>query len=188
MSFWNTSDGEVATDTGTEYEQSGGFVIIPDDSNVMAFINSAGWADDNGLRYVLLSWTIVKPQEVVGVKIPQKLWVQDDDPRAKDGKKKRDKALRMLAAIDANCGGRLSKLQAAPTDKQLLIALTNKEMVIKVKVWSMDGDNGKMEGNWIAGVFPKTKAVELKGEVTKAAPKPKPAADPFSDLDDDIPF
>lgn len=187
MSFWTMSDGNAANTGETEYESDGGFVIIPEGSNVLASIESIGWAQDNNFnRFISARWNILKPDAVAGVKIFQKLWVTDADPQAKKPEQKRDKALKHLGAMDANAGGKLGRLTREPTDDDLALALTGKPMVINLRVW--DNREGKPGGNWVNGVYPKTKPVELKGEVA-AAPKNKPApANTMTDDDDDIPF
>jgi len=197
MSFWTTSDGAAVDTANKEYETAGGGVLIPDNSSVLAFIKDAGIKQDvNFNSYYFIDWTAMKPEPVEGAFIRQKLWLIDDDPQAKDPKKKRDNGLRMLGAIDANCGGKLATLKAAPTDEQMKIALVNKQLVIRTKVWEMNGS----EGNWVAGVFAKTAPVELKGEVKAKASAPAKTAEKSDDgwgaagggfgddLEDSIPF
>lgn len=189
MSFWSTSTGEnVAENPTTEYEAGGGtFELIPDNSSVLAYVDDAAWAEDQSFnKYINLKWKVQKPEAMEGRVVYQKLWVKDPDPRAKSSEKadiKRDKALRMLVAIDANAGGKLSRKGAEPSDDDLMLALANKLMVITVKTWEMDTNDGKKSGNWIAAVHPKTK--ELKLGAALEAKKPAKG----SDLgDDDIPF
>jgi len=190
MSFWTTSDGELATQTGGEFETpSGNTDPIPDGSSVLAMITSAGWKnpkDDTSVEYVELEWQVAQPEEYANRKVWQKLWIDDLDPSAKDETKairKRDNHKRMLAAIDANCGGKLAKKGARPDDSALALALMQRPMVIKVKTW--DNDKGEPAGNWICAVSPKTAAISAA--VSKAKPNAKPAG--FADdLDDDIPF
>ena len=183
MSFWNTSTGESAAENAaTEYD-IGGSIVIPDDSTVLAIVESAGWRRDASFNeYIELTWAVVKPDEVAKAKVWQKLWVKDPDPRAKDrdaADKKRDKALRMLATVDANAGGKLARAGREPSDDDLALALTNKPMAIKVKVWEMGGSSG----NWIAAVMPKDRPLELG----KTAPTQGGGAKP--DLGGDkIPF
>lgn len=196
MSFWNTSTGEDASKTGTEFGVETGGVLIPDNSVVLAMVKDAGiMKDQNFLEFYFVDWSVLKPEPVQGAFIRQKLWIIDADPRAKDPKKKRDTALRMLGAIDANCGGKLSTLKAAPTDEQMKIALVNKQVVIRTKVWEIDGT----EGNWVSFVYPKTTPIELKGEVKAkaSAPKKEVKADDGwgatgggfgDDLEDSVPF
>ena len=196
MSFWDLSDGETAVTGEKEYEQAtGNLDPIPDGSSVMAIIDEAKWSEtrDRDAEFISLRWSVMEPAEFANRKIFQKLWVTDDDPNTSDPakmEKKRDKAKRMLAAIDANCGGKLAKKAARPTDDDLALALTNKPMVIKCMVWEMKSSDGTMNsGNWIAAVSPKSKGVsmtEAKSPTKNVAPANKGGFG--DDLDDDIPF
>lgn len=188
MGFWDLSDGESAATGEKEYEQeTGNLDPIPDGSSVLAIIDEAKWAEtrEEQAEYVSLRWLVMEPAEYANRKVLQKLWVSDDDPNVSDEAKmakKRDKAKKMLAAIDANCGGKLAKNARRPNDDDLSLALTNRPMIIKCMVWEM-GDN---KGNWIAAVSPKSKGVDVKAAKPVAATK-KPA--PIADVDDpDIPF
>lgn len=187
MSFWQLSDGETAATGEKEYEQpSGNLEPIPDGSSVLALIDEAKWNEtrDEHAEHISLRWSVMEPAEYANRKIFQKLWVTDDDPNTKDAakmEKKRDKAKRMLAAIDANAGGKLARKAARPTDDDLALALTNKPMVIKCMVWEM-GDNS---GNWISMVAPKSKGIDVKAAKVPAA---KAASSFGDDVDDDIPF
>lgn len=186
MSFWNTSDGESATKGVTkEYDAGGGdFDPIPDNTNLLAFISNGQWrgakdAPDED-RHIVIEYTIEQPAAFSRRKLFQKLWVKDPDPRAKDKEtadKKRDKALKMLATIDAICGGKLAKAGREPDDDDLALALTNKAIIIKSKVWEM----GDSKGNWVAAVAPKGGNLE----VSEVKAKAETAKD---DLDDNIPF
>ena len=186
MSFWATSTGEdVAAAPPTEYSTGGGnFDNIPDDSDVLASISAAKWDDDKDANsFISLEWVIAKPEEFANRKVWQKLWVKDPDPRAKKPEQKRDKALRMLATIDANAGGRLAKRGTQPTDDELALALTGKPMVIKVMVWEM----GEATGNWVAAVSPADKPVKI-GKITAPVERPIGKWSSADELDDDIPF
>jgi hypothetical protein len=196
MSFWDLSDGGSAADTGTEYEiPSGNLDPIPDGSSVLAMIDEAKWDEKDNAQYISLRWSVLSPDEYKSRKIFQKLWVTDDDPMAKDASKaakKRDKALRMLAAIDSNAGGKLTPKGSAPTDNDLTACLCNKPMIIKCMIWSLDDRDRpgeKIEGNWIAAVAPKAKGIDVKPA------KPRPAQSAASQapanhgaMDDEIPF
>jgi hypothetical protein len=206
MGFWNLSGGETAATTGTDYEIPGGNLTpIPDGSDVLAMIDEAKWANVKdigdpaegpftGPSYVSLRWTVVSPDEYKNRKIFHKLWVTDFDPQAKDEAKaitKRDKARRMLAAIDANAGGKLTAKDEQPTNDSLTLHLCNKPMIIKCMVWAIADRSGGADitGNWISAVAPAAKGVNL----TAAAPvKAKPQARAMSQgsaLDmDEIPF
>jgi hypothetical protein len=198
MSFWDLSDGQTAVDTPKEYEVSGGSMEpIPNNSDVLAIVDQAKWADKDGAAYVELRWAVMAPEAVKGRKVFHKLWVTDLDPNAKDeakGKAKRDKARRMLASIDANAGGNLTRTGEAPTDETLTMHLCNKPMVIKVMVWSMKGSDGTdMAGNWVSAVSPSDKPLQISSEPlpkTSAAPAPSGGGGGYSDglSDSDIPF
>ena len=83
---------------------------------------------------------------------------------------KQTKALAMLAAIDANAGGKLVASGLEPDDFALTSCLCNKAMMIQLAVWKMSDK----EGNWVKGVSASAKAAE-------------PAAKP-SGFDNEIPF
>lgn len=194
MSFWSTSTGEsAATDTSKEYEApSGNMDPIPDGSTVLAFIKDAKWETgqerDGSPRYINLQWKVEEPSDVNGRVVFQKLWVSDTDPNAKTQEKadkKRDNALKMLASIDANCGGKLAADGGEPTNDSLLIALANKPMVLTLRVWSMKASDGSdMSGNWVSGVAARGKELKVK----EGIPKPNNGGGSSADLDDDIPF
>jgi hypothetical protein len=176
MSFWNTSSGEDAAKTGGEYEVATSMEPIPEGSSVLAMIDEAKWDQTaNADEYVSLRWNVLAPEQFKNRKVFQKLWVTDHDPNAKDSTKaiaKTDKARKMLAAIDANAGGKLTAKDARPTTDDLTMALCDKPMVITLGVWeSNQGGNG---GNWVMAVAPKSK--ELKVGTAKAASKPKAQA------------
>lgn len=191
MSFWSTSTGEnVAENATTEFDAGGGdFELIPDNSTVLAYVDDAAWAEDQNFnKYINLKWKVSKPEAVEGRVVSQKLWVKDPEPNAlKKGSEKadikRDKALRMLVAIDANAGGKLARKGSDPSDDELMLALANKQMVITIKTWEMNTNDGKKTGNWIAAVHPKTKELKLG-----SAPAPKKSGSAKADLGDDIPF
>lgn len=182
MSFWTTSTGEdiAAEQPQKEYDAGGGnFEPLPDGSTVAAFVETAKWdANKDGDRYINIKWKVEAPEAYAGRIVFQKLWVKDADPNAKDINAKRDKALRMLATIDANAGGKLAKKGTMPTDDELAIALTSKQMTLSLGVWEM----GDASGNWVRKVAPKG------GETKVPGPKPQTKGDPFDDLDDEIPF
>jgi hypothetical protein len=191
MSFWTLSDGEEATETGTSYEVPGGgnFDPIPAGSSVLAMIDEAKWAENKeGDEFLSLRWTILEPAEYAKRKIFQKLWVTDADPSVKDAAKakaKRDKAKRMLAAIDANAGGKLARGDGRPTDDKLATCICEKPMVITLMVWEINnpGDpRGSANGNWISAVAPKAAGVNVKPAAAKAAGRSSAA------LDDEVPF
>jgi hypothetical protein len=195
MSFWALSDGNTAVDTPKEYEVPGGSMEpIPNNSDVLAIVDQAKWAEKDGANYIELRWSVAAPDEVKNRKVFHKLWVTDLEPNAKDeakGKAKRDKARRMLASIDANAGGNLTRTGEAPTDETLTMHLCNKPMVIKVMVWSMRGSDGTdMAGNWVSAVSPSDKPLQISSEpLPKTSAAPAPYQGGNSDVgDDEVPF
>ena len=201
MSFWNLSDGQdIKQSTTGEFDQGGGRLeVIPDNTSVLGAIEEAKW--DRTLdqdRFISLRWTVLAPEEFKNRKIFQKLWVFDDEPRAKDPAKKRDKAKRMLAAIDMNAGGKLLAKGEMPTDESLTACLTNKQMVIKIMVWEMpDRERGGMaQGNWVGAVSPKSNPISTQEEIEKnaaAMAKRQQTGGEMGrnarrDIDDEIPF
>ena len=195
MGFWNTSDGEDAAKTGTEYEIPGGSMEpIPAGSSVLAMIDEAKWdhTQNDAEEFVSLRWSVLAPEEYKNRKVFHKLWVTDHDPNAKDHAKavaKTDKARKMLAAIDANAGGKLTAKDARPSDDDLARALQDRPMVITLMTW--DSNTGGAGGNWVAAVAPKNKPLKIGDKV---APKAKPASQGSSGgayaggMDDEIPF
>jgi hypothetical protein len=124
--FWNLSDGEDVKETaGTgEFDAGGGNLLpIPGETSVLAAIDEAKWdKTQDGDRFISLRWNVLAPDDYKGRKVFQKLWVLDADPRAKADKvaAKRDKAKKMLGAIDTNCGGKLLAKWRAATGSALL--------------------------------------------------------------------
>jgi hypothetical protein len=80
----------------------------------------------------------------------------------------------MLAAIDKNAGGKLSKSDSAPTNETLFF-LMQKPMLIKVMVWEINDKTG----NWVAAVSPRS--VEEPVQAPKTTPE-------IADDIDEIPF
>ena len=192
--FWNLSDGEDAAKTGAEYEIPGGSMEpIPAGSSVLAMIDEAKWdhTQNDAEEYISLRWTVLAPEEYKNRKVFHKLWVTDHDPNAKDHAKavaKTDKARKMLAAIDANAGGRLTAKDARPSDDDLARALQDRPMVITLGVWESNQPGGS-GGNWVMAVAPKNKALKIGDK----APAKKSGGNPLdfnrrADVDDEIPF
>ena len=187
MSFFTTSTGENAAATATgEFSAGGGdFAPIPKDTRVLAMCDEAKISEYQGQSYINLKWSIAQPKEYKGRVIFQKIkcWEADSN--------KRDKALRMLAAIDANAGGKLAASGAEPTDLSLQTSLTAKPMVLKLGVWDIDGKTG----NWVQEVSKHQPKPGTAAPAPAPAPKPQPAPKPAPvaqstgvDMDDDIPF
>ena len=198
--FWGLSTGEDAsTKTDGSFDAGGGNMQpIPNDTSVLAAIDEAKWdKDQNGNRFISLRWSVLQPEEFENRKVFQKLWVLDDEPKAKDPVKKRDKAKLMLGAIDMNAGGKLLAKPVMPTDEALTLHLTNKPMIIKVMVWSMrDQATGDMNsGNWVGAVSSRQSGkVSTSEEIAKGKAEMEHQRQVGGgsmgkrDLDDAIPF
>ena len=201
--FWGLSEGGSATDNNTGAFDAGGGNMqpIPSDTNVLAAIDEAKWDGEEGKQYISLRWSVLQPEEFENRKVFQKLWVKDADPRAKPDKlaAKRDKAKKMLAAIDLNAGGKLLAKPVMPTDEAMTLHLTNKPMILKVMVWEMkDAMTGEMmRGNWVGAVSSKGAAkVSSPEEIAKSKAEMEhhqkssagAAAKSSRVLDDEIPF
>lgn len=148
MSFFKMSDGTAPTTNGTAEMGGGNLPPIPSGTQVKAAITEAKWEEPGQYaeKHIKLRWDVVDGDYKKRV-IFQKVRVANDDAN------KRDKAIRMLAAIDANCGGKLMQLNAEPTDMDLMQSLCNRPMVIKLEVWEMEGSDGETRsGNWVQAV------------------------------------
>ena len=142
MSFWQKQDGSQIENTSS-FEMGGGEIQpIPNNTALIGAIEEAKWSSFEGESYINLKWRVMRPSEYANRVIFQKLKVFSD--------KQGDKAKQMLRAIDANCGGKLSKLNDAPEDQDLMMALVGKPMAIKVQVWEINDKSG----NWISAVSP----------------------------------
>jgi len=204
--FWKLSDNTNLKDEENNgaFDAGGGKIeVIPEGTQVLAAIDEAKWDRNNdGDKFISIRWTVLQPEELANRKIFQKLWVDDYEPAAlKKGedkaKAKRDKAKRMLMAIDANAGGKLAAKGAMPTDIDLTSSLTMKPMVIKTMVWSQkDRETGALiEGNWVGAVAPKNsertrpeELAKLQASQAKAAARRGSMGQKHALDDDSIPF
>lgn len=171
MSFFKLSTGEKVV--GAESAEMGGGDIepMPDGTTVRAIITEAKWEiPAEGDSFIKLRWDVVDGEYKKRV-VFQKIRVEESDA------KKRDKAIAMLAAIDFNTGGKLLASDEKPTDQSLMMNLTNKPMVLLLRVWDMDGK----KGNWVQ----KVASAKASAPAPSPKPAPKPAAESF---DDDIAF
>lgn len=194
MSFFQLSTGQAVQATG-EFESGGGNMEpLPEGTQVLAMVDQAKWDAHDGEYFVSLRWTVAMPEEYKNRKIFQKIKVKNPDAE------KRDKALMMLAAIDANAGGQIMALGAEPEDADLAAALLNRPMVLRLGLWKMQNEQGAdKSGNWVQKVAPRKKGATAPA-TTPAAPAPRtpaparpvvPARAPavsIADLADDIPF
>lgn len=194
MSFWDVGGEDLQKNQGS-YEQEGGDIKpIPDGTQVLALIDEAKWdAFQEGDDYISLRWSIMAPNEYKNRKVFQKLWVLGNNPNQSDAEKRKSqgvKAKKMLAAIDHNAGGKLLSSGEAPTDDSMARSITNKPMVLKLKVWEMEIQGEKKSGNWIVAVSPRNAGAKKAEEAGAKEPAPQ-AQQPSieeDELDSEIPF
>ena len=174
MSFFTLSNGQNAAQNPTgEFESGGSMEPIAANTNVLAAVEQAKVSEYEGERYIDLRWTVVQPEQHKNRKVFQKIRVWDADTN------KRDKALQMLVAIDANCGGKLVASGQEPNDMILSQALLARPMVLNLQVWEMNGKSG----NWVSKVSPRNQSAQQQAAV------PTPVAnDPMGGDLDSIPF
>ena len=155
MSFWQTSDNAPIQANGNAEMGGGDLPPIPNGTVLVAMVTEAKYDtnESTGERLIKIRWDVLDGEYKKRV-VFQKVRVFDGDT------KKKDKALRMLAAIDANSGGKLMALGKEPSDMDLASCLCNKPQKIKVAIWSMDNESTgeKMTGNWIQAVSSMTAA------------------------------
>ena len=163
MSFWQKQDGS-AVESSTTFESGGGEITpIPNNTALIGAIEEAKWSEYQGEHYINLKWRVMRPAEFANRVLFQKLKVFSP--------KQGDKAKQMLAAIDANAGGKLAKLKDAPEDMDLMTALVGKAMAIKVQIWDIDGKTG----NWISAVAPaKQQAPQAQNTAPAQTPRQAP--------------
>ena len=176
--FWNLSDGKEVESKSDFELGNGGFEPIPDGTRVLASVEECKDDEWEGERFFSLKWRVLDGEFKNRI-IFQKLKVFSEK------EKQRDNAITMLAAIDANAGGKLMSSGKEPTDFAIASALANRPMILLLRIW--ESEDKKKNGNYVAGVFSRQK--------TKASSAPKqqkaaqqPQAEPPMDFDDDIPF
>lgn len=183
--WWSTSDGEDLRGTDASKElPSGSFEPLPNNTKVLAVVDSAGKAERDGNYYAEATMTIVKPEGYANRKIFAKWWIFDDNPHAPDKKKKRDNDMRRFVKMDAACGGKLAKAGREPDGNDISMAFINKQVIVQVML--MEPKDGGEPFNWYADYFPKGAKELSEGPARKVKQESRPVDD---DLDDDsIPF
>jgi hypothetical protein len=227
MSFFTDSSGaEIVKQDTIELEGGGSIIPMPAGTNIKGAIEEAKFeTNDNDGTYISLRWTVAAPELYAGRKVFQKLHVfatkaptpgfcKTDEAIAKfkaGQVKKQDKAKRMFAVIDTNCGGKHIAAGEAPTDETLQQHLCGKMMMLQLDVWELDTErNGdkiakadRPSGNWVRKVAPKgeykalpaaeLEAIEAKAQAAHnaalaaapvAAPRAGTGSAPAADLGD----
>ena len=167
MSFFDNTEPT----TGSMEMGGGDFEPIPANTQVLAYVEDAKIDEYEGVEKVKITWVVLQPEEFKDRKVFQNVKVFDEKTEIAA------KARKMLAAIDFNAGGKLLASGQAPDDVNLMVALSMKQMVLKLAVWDM---NDK-KGNWVTSVGAKGSSVP------QAAPAPVVAPN-AGGFPDDIPF
>lgn len=183
--FWD--DGKEVVSGSEEHEVAGGgggLLPIPENTQVKIGIAEAKWeTNDREGTFISLKHQVTAPACYKGRVIFQKLHVNPVDGEAnakltaEDRQKKKSKALKMLAVIDTNSGGKLLSSPERPTDQKLQSCLVGKTMMMMLGEYEFDTKDGQripnpvdyMRGNWVKKVAPKTKFVEMSKEEQEAA-------------------
>ena len=165
MGFFDTTEPVTGS-----MEMGGSLEPIPNNTQVLAYIEDAKIDEYEGVEKVKITWLVLQPEEYKGRKVFQNVKVFNEKPEVAA------KAKKMLAAIDFNAGGKLMASGQAPDDMNLMSALSMKQMVLKLAVWDMN-DN---KGNWVT-------SVGAKGSTVPQA-APSPVAAPTAGSDDEVPF
>ena len=183
--FWDDGKEVIGKQDTIEIEGgNNGMLPIPEGTQVKIGISEAKWeTTDREGAFISLKHQVVAPACYKGRIIFQKLHVNpvegtvnlamSDEERAK----KRSKALKMLAVIDTNAGGKLLASAEKPTDLKLQSCLVNKTMMMQLGVYVFDTKDGLkipnevdyMRGNWVRKVAPKDKFVEMSKEEQEEA-------------------
>lgn len=185
MSFFTTSDATPLATDGT-FDANPPMEVIPKNTCVTAVPteieienNDGQYAEPaNGHQYAKIRWDVIDGEFKSRV-IFQKLYLWATDT------KKRDKAMRMTAAIDANAGGQLMAAGVEPTQMAMLQAWSNKPQILQVDVWDKE-ENGKKVpgGNWVRAVYNKASKPAASAHSASTPPAASaPAFDPNQDID-----
>lgn len=176
MSFFS----QEALSVGKDFEQGGGFELIPGNTKALAMISNAEWRDANehNGRHINLTWDIVEG-EFKGRKVFHKVKLFDAD------KAKALRAQKMLIAIDANCKGVIAAAGVEPT-LQGLQSLLHSPMYILINVYTPKDPNSKPV-NWIAAVSERKRGAQPQAQQQQAEPAAQ-SQEPSVSFDEDIPF
>ena len=185
--FWDVEGEVVESSTSHKTEGGGSPMPIPAGTRVKALISDIKWeTTEREGTFIQISWEIMAPKCYSGRTVRQKLhvrchdfatapnWVRETPEKLK---KKRMAALRMLAAIDGNAGGKLHQQQKAPDDAMLQKFLMTKTMTLGLEVFVSDIKDGqKIENevdyfrtNWVRSVDPSAGFQDMSADYQAAA-------------------
>lgn len=180
--FWSV-DGEVVESSTSHKTEGGGSPMpIPAGTRVKAVVSDIKW--ETGERegtYIQVNWEVMAPKCYAGRTVRQKLHVKCHEHATAPNwvsltpeklKNKRMAALRMLAAIDGNAGGKIHASKQQPDDAMLQKCLMAKTMTISLEVFVSDVKDGQkiqnevdyFRTNWVRGVEPGASFTDMSKE------------------------
>lgn len=174
MNFWEVEGQKIESNGTIEVEGgSSNGLPIPAGTQVRVVIDEAVWkTTEKEGTFINVKHKVIAPEVYKGRVIFQKIHVRIHEFKSAPNwcrldeagiNKKRAAALRMLAAIDANAGGKLMATPSAPTDDKLSTCLCGKQMALTLDTWEITTDqNGQQipnavdyaRGNWVKKVEP----------------------------------
>jgi len=187
-SFWNSGGEDVRQkiDYEADLPTGEGFEPLPDKTKVLALVTEAGIGEKDGDRYAFATLEIIKPAAYAKRKLFPRFWVYDDNPHAADKEKKRANDLKRFTKLDGACGGKLARKDNIPSNDDIALALTGKQVIVQVMLMTPK-EAGKEPFNWFADYWAKgqKEIVEVAVPTKGATSKPSFADD---DDDPDVPF
>lgn len=191
MSIFDLSNGETAQTGGTADSGGGNFEPIPDGTKLIAMITEVGWKEFDDDKFISIRWDVLQG-EYKGRLVFQKVRVLNSNAD------KRDRQIKMLAAIDENSGGKLAGLGKSRmedlSDHEMTKALSNTPMEIQVREWKIDKDRQGnplpeseiKKGNWVSAVAGKNASRNANQKTEQ--PKQQEPQSTNAENDAEIPF
>ena len=182
--FWEVDGQEVESSTQHKTEGGGSPMPIPAGTRVKALVSDIKWeTTEREGTFILVNWEVIAPKCYAGRTVKQKLHVKCHEYATAPAwisltpeklKNKRMGALRMLAAIDGNAGGKIHASKQQPDDAMLQKCLMAKSMTVSLEVFVSDRDSQtgqKYENevdyfrtNWVRGVEPSASFTDMSKE------------------------
>lgn len=186
--FWDVEGEKIEGQKNIEVEGgSSNGLPIPAGTQVKIAIDDAKWeTSDRDGTFINLKYKVLAPACYKGRVVFHKLHVRCHEFKSAPNnanlteeklKAKRAKALRMLATIDANSGGKLLATPSAPDDAKLQQCLVGKTMAMGLEVYEFDSKDGQkienpadyLRGNWVKSVAPKEEFKDMSKEEQEEA-------------------
>lgn len=147
MSFWKSELGKITGEAADAFAKE--FVLIPNDTLVLAKIESFMNCEHSGFKYLLIEWMLTEG-DFKNRKVQQKLKVFGGGNQDRDPAKVKHRALNMLKLI-YNMFNVKPSHGGEPTDNDLSV-FVGKVAGIKIRETEPNAD-GK-QYNWVSEVHP----------------------------------